>query len=117
MRHNVFDDEIASVRRLSLSLRIWQHSVAQTGISVRFRTKQRGLHERQIARVGGTRTLNADLRLVAATNRDLETEVKTGGTGTYRADLYYRLNVVTLNLPPLRERREDIELLTDHFVA
>jgi transcriptional regulator with GAF, ATPase, and Fis domain len=77
----------------------------------------RVLQERQFERVGGTRTINADIRLVAATNRDLEAEVKAGGTGTFRADLYYRLNVVTINVPPLRERREDIELLTDHFVA
>jgi Nif-specific regulatory protein len=73
----------------------------------------RVLQERQFERVGGTRTIKADIRLIAATNRDLEAEIKTGG---FRADLYYRLNVVTIMMPALRDRREDIAPLTDHFL-
>jgi DNA-binding NtrC family response regulator len=71
------------------------------------------LQERQFERVGGTRTIKADIRLIAATNRDLEAEIKTGG---FRADLYYRLNVVTIMMPALRDRREDIGPLSDHFL-
>ena len=76
----------------------------------------RVLQERQFERVGGTRTINADIRLIAATNRDLEAEIKDARTGAFRRILDYRLNVITLTMPPLRERREDIALLTDHFV-
>ncbi|MCG6921701.1 MAG: sigma 54-interacting transcriptional regulator [Acidobacteria bacterium] len=64
--------------------------------------------------VGGTRTLKADVRVIAATHRDLERLVEEG---SFRADLYYRINVVKIEVPPLRERREDIPLLLDHFVA
>jgi transcriptional regulator with GAF, ATPase, and Fis domain len=72
----------------------------------------RVLQERQMERVGGTQTVKLDIRMVAATNRDLEEEVRRG---IFRQDLYYRLNVVTLKSPPLRERTEDIVPLANHF--
>ena len=74
----------------------------------------RVLQEQEIQRVGGQETIRVDARVVAASNRVLEEAVKAG---TFREDLYYRLNVVTLHVPPLRDRREDIPLLADHFVA
>ena len=70
------------------------------------------LQERQFERLGGTETLTADVRFVAATHRDLEARVKTG---EFREDLFYRLNVVSLMVPPLRERAADIEALALHF--
>jgi two-component system response regulator AtoC len=73
----------------------------------------RVIDSRRFTRVGGTEELTADVRIVAATNRDLPAEVKAG---RFREDLYYRLNVVTVNVPPLRERREDIPLLAAHFL-
>lgn len=73
----------------------------------------RVLQEREFERVGGTGTLQTDVRLIAATNKDLE---KAIAEKTFREDLYYRLNVFTVFLPPLRERKPDVLLLADHFI-
>jgi two-component system response regulator AtoC len=71
------------------------------------------LQDGGFSRLGGKTDVQVDVRLIAATNRDLETAV---ACGQFREDLYFRLNVVTINLPPLRERREEIPILTDHFL-
>jgi len=73
----------------------------------------RVIQEREIQRVGGEETLDVDVRILAATNRNLEEEVRSG---RFREDLFYRLNVVTLRIPPLCERQEDIPLLAQHFM-
>jgi DNA-binding NtrC family response regulator len=74
----------------------------------------RVLQERSFERLGGEKTVTVDIRLIAASNRDLEREVEAG---RFRQDLFYRLNVVPLRLPPLRERREDITVLAAHFAS
>ncbi|MDT3701139.1 MAG: sigma 54-interacting transcriptional regulator, partial [Thermincola sp.] len=74
----------------------------------------RVLQEKEIERIGGTETVKVDVRVVAATNRDLQQMVRKG---EFRQDLYYRLNVVELHIPPLRERKEDLDLLINHFVT
>ncbi|MFW6325022.1 MAG: sigma-54 interaction domain-containing protein, partial [Desulfovibrionales bacterium] len=74
----------------------------------------RVIQEREFERVGGSRTFHADVRIVAATNRNLEEEV---AKGAFREDLFYRLNVIPIHLPPLRERGRDIETLAGHFLA
>jgi len=73
----------------------------------------RFLQEGEFQRVGGSQVLRADVRLISATNRDLEHEVKNG---KFREDLFFRLNVITLKVPALKERREDIPALIEHFV-
>jgi len=73
----------------------------------------RFLQEREFQRVGGNQTIQSDVRIISATNRDLGANVKGGG---FREDLYYRLNVVAMTIPPLRERKEDVPPLIDHFL-
>jgi transcriptional regulator with PAS, ATPase and Fis domain len=74
----------------------------------------RVLQEREFERVGGTVTINVDLRVIAATNKNLEEAIEAG---QFREDLYYRLNVVSLEMPALRDRREDIMLLANYFAS
>src|SRR5207244_9139103 len=73
----------------------------------------RAIQEKEIRPVGSTRCVPINVRILAATNRDLERAV---AQGTFRRDLYFRLNVLSLRIPPLRERRQDIPLLADHFL-
>jgi len=73
----------------------------------------RVLQEREFERLGGTKTIEVDVRIIAATNQDLRAALEQGA---FREDLYYRLNVVPINLPPLRERKEDVEALAEHFL-
>lgn len=74
----------------------------------------RALQEKEVTRVGGTRPIKVDVRVLGATNRDLEAMVKDG---RFREDLYYRLNVIPIQVPPLRQRRDDIQVLTDYFLV
>ncbi len=74
----------------------------------------RALQEQRFERVGGTETIQTDVRVIAATNADLET---LAAAGRFRSDLYFRLNVFTIRLPPLRDRGDDLELLTDYYLA
>jgi DNA-binding NtrC family response regulator len=73
----------------------------------------RFLEEKEFNRVGGSKTIKVDVRLITATNKDLNQMIKKGG---FREDLYYRINVVPIVIPPLRERKEDIPILIDHFI-
>jgi len=73
----------------------------------------RALQEREIVPVGATQPVAIDVRIIAATNRDLEQEIRRGG---FRSDLYYRLNVITMHIPPLRDREDDVALLAEHFL-
>ena len=73
----------------------------------------RVLQEREFERIGGNQTIRADVRVIAATNRDLQTAIAAGG---FRRDLFYRLNVVPVEIPPLRERKEDIPMLMEYFI-
>ena len=84
-------------------------------ISPSFQAKLlRVLQEKEFERVGGNQPIKVDVRMILATNRNLE---KMVAAGEFRADLYYRINVVSISLPPLRERREDIPLMVEHFLA
>jgi transcriptional regulator with PAS, ATPase and Fis domain len=83
-------------------------------ISAELQTKLlRFLQEREFERVGGTQPIHVDVRVIAATNRELSSSIKEG---RFREDLYYRLNVIPISLPPLRERREDISVLAQYFL-
>ena len=73
----------------------------------------RFLEEKEFNRVGGSKTIKVDVRLITATNKDLTQQIKKG---EFREDLYYRINVVPIVIPPLRDRREDIPLLIEHFI-
>jgi len=73
----------------------------------------RFLEAKKIQRVGGTENIDVDVRIIAASNRDLQQEIKAGN---FREDLFYRLNVISIAIPPLRERKDDIPLLIDHFI-
>ena len=71
------------------------------------------IEEKQFLRVGGTRPIRSDVRIIVATHRNLEVAIQAGG---FREDLFYRINVFPLTIPPLRERKEDIPLLVEHFL-
>jgi transcriptional regulator with GAF, ATPase, and Fis domain len=74
----------------------------------------RALQEKEFEKVGGTKTIKVDVRILAATNKNLKKEIRKG---VFRKDLFYRINVIKVNVPPLRDRKEDIPLLVGHFIA
>ena len=86
--------------------------ISETSLSLQVKLL-RVIQEKSFKRVGGTADITVDVRIIAATNQDLRQAVESG---TFREDLYYRLNVIPIHLPPLRERREDIPLLVEHFL-
>lgn len=86
--------------------------IAVTSLAIQVKLL-RVLEEKEVTPVGGTKPVNVDVRLIAATNADLEQEVKVG---SFRADLFYRLNVIPITIPPLRDRKDDIKLLTYYFI-
>ncbi len=92
---------------------IFLDEIGETSLSFQVRLL-RVLQEQEVRKVGGNKTVKVDVRVIAASNRDLPQMVKAG---TFREDLYYRLGVVEVPVPPLRDRREDIPLLLDHFIA
>ncbi len=91
---------------------IFLDEIGETSITMQAKLL-RVLQEKEIQRVGGEQALKVDVRIVAATNRDLEAEV---AAGRFREDLFYRLNVMTVHIPPLKERQDDIPLLAQHFL-
>jgi transcriptional regulator with PAS, ATPase and Fis domain len=91
---------------------IFLDEIGDMGLSLQVKLL-RVIQEQEVRRVGGTGSIKVDVRIVAATNRDLASLVKEG---RFREDLFYRLNVVRIGLPPLRERREDITMLAHHFL-
>ena len=91
---------------------IFLDEIGELGLSMQAKLL-RVLQEREFERVGGVKTLRTDVRVLAATNRNLEEEVRTG---SFREDLYYRLNIIPLTVPPLRERKADILPLVNHFI-
>ena len=74
----------------------------------------RAIQDKKITRVGGTTPIELDIRFIAATNSDLKKKI---ADGTFRQDLFYRLNVIPISIPPLRERKNDLEELCDHFIS
>jgi len=87
--------------------------ITETSINLQVKLL-RAIQEREVVPVGGTTPINVDVRIIVATNRDLSQEVRAG---RFREDLYYRLNVIHIQIPPLKERSEDVPLLVDHFLS
>ena len=95
-----------------IAARLFLDEIAELDVGIQAKLL-RALQERKIRRVGGTHEMNVDVRVIAATNRDLRAMV---ADGRFRDDLYYRINVLSIDVPPLRERREDIPVLIDYFL-
>ena len=91
---------------------VFLDEIGETSLSVQVKLL-RFLQEHEFQRLGGNQTIHSDIRIISATNQDLEARVKEG---TFREDLFYRINVVVVTIPPLRERKEDIPLLIEHFL-